>query len=281
MDFRTVAAKIAGQAYGSVVPFSGPAVEALLSDLLGVQDEQLVLLKNLETSVQRLADVPWISARIHLEDAAIPGRRPEDVRRSLEQAAEKLHDAIPSQPNESPHKADARLMLSIVFAALRDYPASKYHAEIAYREARTAVWSIPKKWTRMNHATLLKKRAEISRWYDDVEWAAAILGDPQASNVSLGVDGFPWQAIQQRAPDQEPLSAANRFRWRDGASLDFAYIAYAQALRRMRGQESVDEFIGRPLDKVLEGPRNDVLPSPWDLQIEQEQRMGYFTGMEE
>jgi hypothetical protein len=281
MDFRAVAAKIAGQAYSSVVPFSGPAVEALLSDLLGVQDEQLVLLKNLETSVQRLADVPWLSARIHLEDAAIPGRRPEDVRRSLEQAADKLHDAIPSQPDESPHKADARLMLSIVFAALQDYPASKYHAEIAYREARTAVWSILKKWPRMNQATLLKKRSAISLWYDDVEFAAATLGDPQASSVPLGNDGFPWEEIQQRAPYQEPRAEANRFRWRDGAPLDFAYIAYAQALRRMRGENSLDQFAGRPLAKVLEGPRNDVLPSPWDLQIEQEQRMGYFTGMEE
>jgi hypothetical protein len=172
-------------------------------------------------------------------------------------------------------------MLSIVFATLRDYSASEYHAEIAYREARTAVWSIPKKWPRMNHETLLKKRTAISRWYDDVEWTAAILGDPQASNIPLGEGGFRWQAIQQRARDQEPHSEANRFRWRDGASLDFAYIAYAQALRRMRGKESVDEIIGRPLAKVLEGPRNEVLPSFFELEIEQEQRMGYFTGMEE
>lgn len=266
MDFRTIAAKTVGQVSGKYVPFSGPAAEAILSDLLGIQDEQLTLLKNIEKSVDRLADVPWMSARIHLEDATIPGRHPEDIRRSLVQAADRLHDAIPSQPAESPRKADARLMLSILFAALGDLPASKHHAETAYREARAAAWSMCNKSPRLNHERTLQRRAAISRWYDDIEWTAAILGDPQATGVRLSEDGFPSRPeISYRNYREQLHLATVGVRWREGAPLDFAYIAYSQALRHMRGLQSIDEFINRSLAEVLESPRKVTLPSWSDI----------------
>jgi hypothetical protein len=85
-----------------------------VGDILGVQDEQLAILRSLDSTVQRLADVPWGSARIHLEEAKLPGRSAEQVRRSLELASEKLHDAISVASANSTSKADARLMLAVV-----------------------------------------------------------------------------------------------------------------------------------------------------------------------
>jgi len=92
----------------------------------------------MESTVQRLADVPGGSARIYLEEAKIPGRSPEQVRQSLEFAAHKLHDAIPAAPNNSMSRADARLMLATVYAVLGDKIASCHHAENADKEAREA-----------------------------------------------------------------------------------------------------------------------------------------------
>ena len=290
MDFRAVAANVvrrvapttAGQLSDSLFPASGPVVEALLASLLQVEDEELELLRRLEDSVQRLADVPWKSAQVYLEDAAIPGRRPEQIKRSLEQAADRLHDAIGSQSENTPDKVDVRLVLAAVFAALGDQQASMYHAEVAYREARKVAWTLSGRLrTRMNRAVLVERRAAISRWFDDAEWAAALLADPLAPQVEFGYDGFPWQEIRRRERYPEPHAAENRFRWREGLRLDFAYIAYAQAYRHMHQWQSVDHFLQRPLNEVMDDPRTEPLPSSFELQIELEQRMGYFTGMEE
>lgn len=276
MDWRTVLAKVAGQASSVVVPLSGPATEAILSDLLGVQNEQLAILKKLEVSVQRLADVPWGSALIYIEDAAIPGRRPEQVRLSLERAADKLHDAIPSRTEESPSRADNRL----VFVLLSDHPASQYHAQIAYREARTAAWWLVNNRERLDHSRRVERNSTVSAWYDDVEWGAALLGDPKAlpswpsSKFSPSGGPSPFKKIMQWPDDQL------RVRWRAGAPLDFLYVIYAQEVRLRRGHASSEQFSGRSLTEVL----NDVhepLPSRLEFGIEEEQRMGYFTGMEE
>jgi hypothetical protein len=36
MNIRALVAKVAGEASGAVVPFSGPAAEAVMTELLGV-----------------------------------------------------------------------------------------------------------------------------------------------------------------------------------------------------------------------------------------------------
>ncbi len=282
MDVRTVVAKVAGQAAASVVPFSGVAVEAVVSDLLKIQDEQLTILRKLEGNVQRLADAPWQSAIMHLRDAAIPGRHPEQARRSLQLAADKLHDAIPLQQAESPSRADARLLLAVVFAVLGDNPASRHHAVIAYREARTAAWWMLNTEGKLPHDARLSRLATISAWYDDAEWVAALLGDPEAPSVEPGNELVPQDQIP-RSPGQprlQPHSVEARVRWRDGAPLDFLYVAYAQQVRHLTGRLSVHQFIGHSLEQVLDG-EPEPLPSPFEWQIMDEQRMGYFTGMEE
>jgi hypothetical protein len=263
MNFRTVVAKTGGQAYGSVVPFGGPAAEALLSDLLGVQDAQLALLRTIERSVRRLADVPWESARMHFEDAAIHGRSPEHVRRSLERAADRLHDAIPSQPETSPRRADARLMLAIVFFILGDAPAARHHAEIAYVEARTAAWSIAHKlrWNFHPDKQQPKRSVEVGRWYDDVEWAAARIGDPEAASVELTAEGLPFQAVIDRSGKEH-----KDIRWREGAPLDFVYIAYGDFLRRRLPGLFMTSTFSSPVQTLTEfmaEPRKHGLHSPY------------------
>src|SRR5579859_4477819 len=103
MNIRALVAKLAGEASGAVVPISGPAAEAVMTELLGVQDEQLEILRELKSTIGRLLDVPWKSARIYMEEAAIPSRSPEQVRQSLEHAAEKLHEAMPRPLSSSAH----------------------------------------------------------------------------------------------------------------------------------------------------------------------------------
>src|ERR1700722_10310443 len=114
IDIRPVIAKVAGLVSNHALPFSGPVVETVVGEILSVQDEQLAILRNLDSTMQRLADVPSGSARIYLEEAKLPGRSPEQVRRSFEFAADKLHDAIPAASANSTNKADARLLLATV-----------------------------------------------------------------------------------------------------------------------------------------------------------------------
>ena len=74
MDLRTVASKVVGEMANSVVPFSGPVAESLVQELLGAQDEQIVLLRGLSDDLNRLLDGPWQTARMYLKEAALPRR---------------------------------------------------------------------------------------------------------------------------------------------------------------------------------------------------------------
>jgi hypothetical protein len=278
MNIRALVAKVAGEASGAVVPFSGPAAEAVMTELLGVQDEQLEILRELKSTIGRLLDVPWKSARIYMEEAAIPGRSPEQVRQSLEHAAEKLHEAIPTQPDSSPGRADARVMLAIVFAILGDHQASRYHAEIAYREARAATWYLVKSLSSLRRTEKQEQSKLIRSWYNDIEWTAAYLGDPDAQNVKLvrdnvlKIDNIPGQAVHQRSPRSDlPV------RWREGARLDFVYVAWKNAVG---GPGLEEEFGNQSLAQVLDGPRPNLRPA-YVLDALRDQEMGYVTGWEE
>jgi uncharacterized protein involved in cysteine biosynthesis len=79
MDLRTVASKVVGQMANGAVPFSGPLAESLVQELLGAQDEQIVLLRGLSDDLNRLLDGPWQTARMYLREAALPRRTPDQV----------------------------------------------------------------------------------------------------------------------------------------------------------------------------------------------------------
>ena len=58
MDVKTVASKVVGQMANSAVPFSGPVAESLVQELLGAQDEQILMLRRLSDDLNRLLDGP-------------------------------------------------------------------------------------------------------------------------------------------------------------------------------------------------------------------------------
>ena len=83
MDVLELSAKVAGGAVGATltahgVPGTGPAVEALLTSLLGIQEEQAAAVERIDAAVQRLVDGPWRTAGLLI---GRPGCRIEQPRK--------------------------------------------------------------------------------------------------------------------------------------------------------------------------------------------------------
>jgi len=267
-----VIAQTVAQAAAVMVPFSAPAVEAILSDLLRIEKEQHAALDRLAQTVQRMADAPVASARIHLEQAAIPGRSAQQVHQSLHKAADKLVDAIAGTTPYSPARAEAGVLLAVVLTVIGDRAAARHHAVAAYEDARAAAWSMLGERPRSPSQRITRQDA-VDAWYRPQEWSAAFIGDPESSSrfnpdAPLEMSGIPV------------LSEHERIVWRPGAQVDFRYIAYAQDLDRLRGHSSTSRFIGLTLEQVLNAG-HEPLASRFELQIEEEHRLGYFTGMED
>jgi hypothetical protein len=187
MDLKTVAAKLVGTLADQALPLSGPFVEGLIAEVLRAEEDQLAILRGVDRHVQQLIDGPLRTAHLYLEDAAVPGRSPEQVRQSLMSAADRLHDAIPLQPEASFASAQVCLELAFTFRMLNDAPASAHYAEKSYRSARRAIWT----WVNTRITTDNKRVTQISdpvvgaafRWYEQMEWAAAALGGVDLAKI--------------------------------------------------------------------------------------------------
>ena len=136
MDVLELSAKVAGGAVGATltahgVPGTGPAVEALLTSLLGIQEEQAAAVERIDAAVQRLVDGPWRTAGLLIEEARLPDRTAKEVRRYLQEAASKLRDAIPLQEEASFGRAYVCLDLSIVLYLLGDASGAALYARQA------------------------------------------------------------------------------------------------------------------------------------------------------
>ena len=136
MDVLELSAKVAGGAVGATltahgVPGTGPAVEALLTSLLGIQAEQAAAVERIDAAVQRLVDGPWRTAGLLIEEARLPDRTVKEVRRYLQEAASKLRDAIPLQEEASFGRAYVCLDLSIVLYLLGDASGAALYARQA------------------------------------------------------------------------------------------------------------------------------------------------------
>ena len=70
MDVKTVASKVVGQMANSAVPFSGPVAESLVQELLGAQDEQILMLRRLSDDLTD-PDGPWQTAT-HVPEGSCP-----------------------------------------------------------------------------------------------------------------------------------------------------------------------------------------------------------------
>jgi tetratricopeptide (TPR) repeat protein len=127
-----VVAQAVGQALLSVgVPGGDAVIEALLGELLGVQDDQAAAVGRIDRAVQLLVDEPWKTARGLIREASLPGSAMNDRRTKLLEAASALRRAISLQPERSFAQAYASLDLAIVLRMLGDLPASQFHAEEA------------------------------------------------------------------------------------------------------------------------------------------------------
>ena len=126
-------------AAGHGLPGAGPVVEALVRDLLQVQDEQAQTLSRIDENVQRLLDGPWRTARLYLNESLLPGRSAKQVQAALRQAAEHLRQALGLQSPRSFGAAFVAFDLAVVLAALGDHDASRLYVRTAITAATDEV----------------------------------------------------------------------------------------------------------------------------------------------
>lgn len=135
-----VASQIGEQTLGSVgVPGGGSIIESLLSDLIGVQDEQARALSRIERDVQRLINEPWNTAQTYIKEAKYPGTSADQRRAKLLVAAEQLRRVVSLQEERigwTLAPAYTFLDLAIVLRIAGDQPASKLYAAEAKEAAR-------------------------------------------------------------------------------------------------------------------------------------------------
>src|SRR5690348_14311898 len=186
MDLRTVASKVVGEMANSVVPFSGPVAESLVQELLGAQDEQIVLLRGLSDDLNRLLDGPWQTARMYLKEAALPRRTPDQVAEALRSASAKLREAAPLQRPGSLLHAHVLIDLAIVERLRGDNDLAGHYAADAYVTARSAMGTLAqhdyggKKPVKPDGVARLRASGAV---YDQIELAAAVICDPRAPQV--------------------------------------------------------------------------------------------------
>lgn len=225
MDLRTVASKVVGEMANSVVPFSGPVAESLVQELLGAQDEQIVLLRGLSDDLNRLLDGPWQTARMYLREAALPRRTPDQVAEALRSASAKLREAAPLQRPGSLLHAHVLVDLAIVERMRGDDDVARHYAADAYATARSAMGTLAqhdyggKKPVKPDGVARLRASGAV---YDQIELAAAVICDPRAPQV-LAEDRL---RVYFRFDDHAEV------KWAAEGPLDFVYIAYFHYLMR-------------------------------------------------
>jgi hypothetical protein len=225
MDLRTVASKVVGEMANSAIPFSGPLAESLVQELLGAQDEQIVLLRGLSDDLNRLLDGPWQTARMYLREAALPRRTPDQVMEALRSASAKLREAAPLQRPGSLLHAHVLVDLAIVERMRGDDDLARHYAADAYVTARSAMGALAqhdyrgRKPDKPDGVARLRASGAV---YDQIELAAAVICDPRAPQV-LTEDGL---GVYFRFDDHAEV------KWAAEGPLDFVYIAYFHYLMR-------------------------------------------------
>ncbi|MCA0323965.1 MAG: hypothetical protein LCH60_15675 [Actinobacteria bacterium] len=142
MDLGKLAVRLASNAADLTasshgIPGAGPVVEALLNDLLALQDEQAKTLARIERDVKRIIAGPWRTARIHLQHSLLPGQTVEEMQSSRREAARYLMEAVGMQ--EGFGAAYANFDLAVVLYSLGDVRRGDHHAREALGEATAAV----------------------------------------------------------------------------------------------------------------------------------------------
>ena len=102
------AVKVVADVAGAIpIPGTWARLEALLCELLQIQDHQMALLTKIEAEVQRLVDGPWRTGRRYLREAALPGRNAQQIDQALSRAMEFFRQAVDLQPGVNVEKGNS------------------------------------------------------------------------------------------------------------------------------------------------------------------------------
>jgi hypothetical protein len=86
--------RVAAEASTAIpLPWAATVVDALLRELLQIQDQQMALLAKVEADVQRLVDGPWRTGHRYLREATHPDRSAQQISEALSRALEYFRQA--------------------------------------------------------------------------------------------------------------------------------------------------------------------------------------------
>jgi hypothetical protein len=140
VEIKELAVKVASQA-SMAIPLPGAAavIEALLRELLQIQDQQTEMLAKIEADVQRLVDGPWCTGRRYLREATLPGRSAHQISEALLRALEYFRQAVDLQPGSTFKRATVSLDLAMLCALTGDAELAAHYATESEAEARQAL----------------------------------------------------------------------------------------------------------------------------------------------
>ena len=167
-----LAVELARYALDTTLERAGESLaDRLVDQLLNVQNDQTRLLEELQTDVRRLGDGPWHTARLLLEQAALPGRAPADRRDYLTRSRDRLFDAVPLQPAGTLTRSAVESQLAAVLAALGEREACAMYAARAHDSAVAGLSTLLDETRRavlLNEPTMLRRLRRRGCPYDDV-----------------------------------------------------------------------------------------------------------------
>ena len=135
----TLAAKVVdavAMAHGLPVPgLAGALTEALLRELITIHDEQGETLRRIEGAVQSLIAQPWQTAQMHLKEATLPGRSPQQIALSLDRAGLDLRAALTHLSAKTQSRVYVSFDLAVVLTILGEAAAGRMYARESLRTA--------------------------------------------------------------------------------------------------------------------------------------------------
>jgi hypothetical protein len=118
---------------------AGAATTELLESLVGVQAEQLELLKGIRADLTIIRKGPWETARSYIRRATYPDLSEAQILQELGEARRYLYEAAPLQIRGSWERVAVEIELTLVLSALHDRFAARDAALTAWNEGVAAM----------------------------------------------------------------------------------------------------------------------------------------------
>jgi hypothetical protein len=116
------------------------ATMSLLREVVGLQNQQVAVLKELREDVRRMVEGPWRKATLLLEEAAATTVVPER-RARLQEARDSLFGAYSLEPGATARRATIAIDLALVHGLLNEPPHARRWAAKAHADQSAAVRS--------------------------------------------------------------------------------------------------------------------------------------------